>query len=162
MSEGTPLDALESGSDIPNATSAADAARMEEIMRDLNGSSGMQQETPQSMNMPPVSAPPMRHAPPPQRSVAPSPQYMPMEEEYRPPRRKNFWGSVTAKLRDPILVSVIVFVLSLPILHTHLAKYAGWAFAVGGQLSWIGLVLLSLLAGILFGLSSGVANLVGL
>jgi hypothetical protein len=159
MADGTPLDVLESGGDVDNA---ADAERMAQLMRDVNASSGGLPETPQTMNMAPVSAPPMRNmrsqaqSPPP-----PPPQYTPMDEEYRP-RRKNMWGSITEKLRDPLIVSIIVFVLSLPVLHTMLAKYVGWAFAVGGQLSWLGLIALSLLAGVIFGLTQGLTKLMGL
>ncbi len=156
MADGTPLDVLESGGSVDNA---ADAERMAQLMRDVNASGGLP-DTPQTMNMPLAPAPPMRpHQQ--QRSVAPPPQYTPMEEEYRP-RRKNVWGNITEKLRDPLIVSIIVFALSLPALHTVLAKYVSWAFAVGGQLSWLGLIALSLLAGIVFGLSQGVLNLVGM
>jgi hypothetical protein len=154
MSEGTPLDILESGGTIDNA---ADAERMAQLMRDVNASGGLS-DTPQTMNMPRVSAPPMRNMAP--VHAQPPPQYTPLEEEYRP-RKKNIWGSITEKLRDPLIVSVIVFVLSLPVLHTMLAKYAGWAFAVGGQLSWIGLIAMSLIAGIGFGIAQGTANLLG-
>lgn len=156
MADGTPLDVLESGQEVDNA---ADAERMAQLMRDVNASGGLP-EGPQTMNMARVGAPPMRSAP---ASMAPPPQpqsYTPVDEEYRP-RRKNMWGTVTARLRDPLLVSVIVFVLSLPVLHTQLAKYAGWAFAVGGQLSWIGLIAVSLLAGVIFGVSQGMSNLLG-
>lgn len=156
MSEGTPLDVLESGNTVDNA---ADAERMAQLMRDVNASGGGLPDTPQTLNMPMVSAPPMRTmsaAPLPQSP----PQYTPMEEEYRP-RRKNFWGNVTERLRDPLMVSVIVFVLSLPVLHTMAAKYVGWAFAVGGQLSWLGLIALSLFAGIAFGSGQLLLHLVG-
>ena len=163
MSEGTPLDVLESGSTVDNA---ADAERMAQLMRDVNasgGGGGGLPDTPQTMNMPMVSAPPMRNmsavGPPPQS--APPPAYTPMEEEYRP-RRKNFWGSVTERIRDPLIVSILVFVLSLPVLHTLAAKYVGWAFAVGGQLSWLGLIALSLFAGVAFGGTQLVLHLVGI
>lgn len=159
MADGTPLDVIESGASVDNA---ADAERMAQLMRDVNASGGLP-ETPQTMNMAPVSAPPMRpsgnrgsHAQP------PPPQYTPVDEDYRPQRRKNVWGSISGKLRDPLIVSVIVFVLSLPVLHTMLAKYVGWAFAVGGQLSWLGLIALSLLAGGSFGVAQGISHLVGL
>ena len=156
MADGTPIDVLESGGDIDHA---ADAERMAELMRDVNAVSGDLPPTPQTMNMAPVSAPPMRQmgrAPPP-------PAYTPIEEDYRPPsRRKNIWGSISEKLRGPLMVSVIVFVLSLPVLHTMLAKYAGWAFAVGGQLSWLGLIVLSLLAGTAFGIGQLGMSLLGL
>jgi hypothetical protein len=159
MADGTPLDILESGQEVDNA---ADAERMAQLMRDVNASGGLP-EAPQTMNMPRIGAPPMRSAPASAMTRSPPPQpqsYTPMDEEYRP-RRKNMWGTITARLRDPLLVSVIVFILSLPVLHTQLAKYAGWAFAVGGQLSWIGLIAMSLLSGVVFGVSQGMANLVG-
>ena len=155
--EGTPLDVLESGGNIDNA---ADAERMAELMRDVNAVSGDLPQTPQTMNMPLAPAPPMRGPARPPIAAAP-PQYTPMEEEYRP-RRKNIWGSVAEKIRGPLIVSVIVFVLSLPVLHTMLAKYVGWAFAVGGQLSWLGLIAMSLLAGVAFGTTQLVMSLVGL
>ncbi len=156
MADGTPIDVLESGGNVDHA---ADEARMAELMRDVNAVSGDLPPGPQTMNMAPVSAPPMR----PVRNSAPPPAYTPMEEDYRPaPRRKNVWGSITEKLRGPLMVSIIVFVLSLPVLHTMLAKYAGWAFAVGGQLSWLGLIALSLLAGTAFGIGQLGMSLLGL
>jgi hypothetical protein len=153
MADGTPLEALETGADIPNT---ADAAKMAEIMREMNAT-----QSPEPMPMARMQAPPMRASGPP-RMQTPS-HYEEVEEaEYRPaPRKGNVWRTITEKIRDPLFVALLVFVLSLPILHTHLAKYAGWAFAVGGQLSWIGLAALSLLAGVLFAGFQGVAHLVG-
>lgn len=161
MADGTPIDLIESGASVDNA---ADAERMAQLMRDVNASGGGLPETPQTMNMPPVSAPPMRNAVSGGRAslTAPPRQYTPVDEDYRPQRRKNIWGSISEKLRDPLIVSVIVFVLSLPVLHTIAAKYVGWAFAVGGQPSWLGLIALSLLSGAVFGVSQGITNLVGL
>ena len=159
MADGTPIDVLESGGDVDNA---ADAQRMAELMRDVTAVSGDLPSSPQTMNMPLAPMPPMRNGGRAPAAVAPPPpQYTPMEEEYRP-RRKNIWGSITEKLRGPLMVSVIVFVLSLPVLHTMLAKYVGWAFAVGGQLSWLGLIALSLLAGFAFGTGQLVMSLLGL
>jgi hypothetical protein len=156
MADGTPLDVLESGGDVDNA---ADAQRMAELMRDVNAVSGDLPQTPQTMNMPLAPMPPMRNMS--RAPAAAPPQYTPMEEEYKP-RRKNIWGSITDKLRGPLMVSVIVFVLSLPVLHTMLAKYVGWAFAVGGQLSWLGLIAMSLLAGFAFGIGQLSMSLLGL
>jgi hypothetical protein len=152
MSDGTPLEALETGADIPNT---ADAEKMAEIMREMNAT-----QSPEPMSQRMVAAPPVRAGPP---RMQVSHNYEEVEEEsYRPAQRKgNVWRTVTGKIRDPLFVALLVFVLSLPILHTHLAKYASWAFAVGGQLSWIGLAALSLLAGVLFAGFQGVAHLVG-
>lgn len=158
MADGTPIDVLESGGSVDHA---ADAERMAELMRDVNAVSGDFPQTPQTMNMPRAPAPPMRPAQRPSAAAQPQPQYTPMEEEYRP-RRKNIWGNLAEKLRGPLIVSVIVFVLSLPVLHTMLAKYVGWAFAVGGQLSWLGLIAMSLLAGVAFGTTQLTLSLVGL
>jgi hypothetical protein len=155
MADGTPLEALETGADIPNT---ADAQKMAEIMREMNASAPMAPEP-----MPAArQAPPMypQHPSYAQQPPGPPANYVAMEDEYRP-RKGNVWRSITSKLRDPLFVSLLVFVLSLPILHTHLAKYAGWAFAVGGQLSWFGLLALSLLAGVLFAGFQGVSALIG-
>jgi hypothetical protein len=160
MADGTPLDVIESGGDVDNA---ADAERMAQLMRDVNSSGGSGlPEGPQTMNMPRVSAPPMRASGNSVTQAPPQQQYTPVDDDYRPSRRKNVWGSISGSLRDPLIVSVIVFVLSLPVLHTMLAKYVGWAFAVGGQLSWLGLIALSLLAGVIFGLTQGMSHLLGL
>ena len=154
MADGTSLESLETG-DIQNT---ADAARMAEIMRDINasGPGGGLPDTPQSHNMPLAPAGPMR-ASGNRVAQAPPPQYTPVEDEYRP-RRKNIWGSITERLRDPLIVSILIFVLSLPILHTQIAKVAPWGYAIGGQLSWIGLFAVSVLGGALFGVSQGVLS----
>lgn len=164
MSEGTPLDALETG-DISNA---ADSAKMAEIMRDINASGGGgEMPMPAATSAGPsmmVSAPPMRPMPPMmQMHQAPhhAGNYTEVEEHDYKPRKKNMWSNITSRLRDPLIVMILVFVLSLPMLHTQLAKYASWAFAVGGQLSWFGLIAMSLLAGVLFAGIQGVGDLAG-
>jgi hypothetical protein len=144
---------LEAGAGVPDA---ADAERMAAIMREVNASGGGVGAAAEIAAAPPVSAPPLRPAPP-----AYQQHYVEVPEQDYKPRRRNAWATVTEKIRDPIIVSLLVFALSLPIVHTHAAKYAGWAFAVGGQLSWLGLIALSLLAGVLFAGVSGGAALLG-
>jgi hypothetical protein len=166
MSEGTSLEALESG----DISAAADEAKMAEIMREINapdgggmgggGGGGMPLGGSMQPRMP-MMMPPMQ-----QMRAAPQ-NYVDMDDEEPPRRRngskkKNIWSSIVEKLRDPLLVTVLVFVVSLPVLHTMVAKYAGWAFAVGGQFSWLGLIALSIVSGALFGLLQGAANLLGL
>lgn len=162
MADGTPLEALENGS----IQDAADAAKMAEIMRDINASGGGAAPPPQPQMM--QSAPPMMQQMPMQMQM---PMHMPMQQQQRyvpvdddeyKPRKKNMWSNISSSLRDPVMVAILVFIVSLPVLHTQLAKVAGWAFAVGGQLSWLGLIALSLISGILFGTMKGVASLVGL
>ena len=160
MSDGTSLDELEKG-DIPNA---ADAARMAEIMRDIDNTGGggppptlrvgQPQMPPQMAQMPPQM--PMDRLPPP---IQARQGYEPIHEERSVPyypqiqhqAKRNMWGSITNVIREPMIVAILMFVLSLPVLHTYGSKFVPWAFAVGGQLSWLGLGFLSVLAGSLFG-----------
>ena len=191
MSEGTPINAIESG-DVPNA---ADAAIMKSILNDMNASGAevnddtqplqgrpmqqhqqqqqhqqhQQQPIPQFTNMPPqfrdmppqmsqMGLPPMPGAVPYQ--MPPSFQPMDMSLEKRT-KKRNIWGQILERIQDPIIVTVLIFVLSLPALHTVVGKYAAWAFAVGGQLSWLGLFALSILGGMIFGTYKSVASLLG-
>jgi hypothetical protein len=158
MSDGTPLEDLETGA----VEHTADASRMNEILADMNASGAVVAEAqapPMGGMMQPM--PPMQQqmynpqmmAPPPPRS-----HYIPVDEPVRP-RKKNTWSSVLDGVRDPIFVAVLFFVLSLPVLHTFAAKHIHWAFAVGGQFSWIGLAAFSALAGMIFGLLKGVSNM---
>lgn len=169
-SEGTPLDALESG-EISNS---ADEGRMAAILRDMNasgadvGAAGAQQA------LPPMPVHAVRSLPPPidarQMGAVQSQQqqshYVQVEEEApveeSKPRRKNLWSSIADRIRDPFFVAMLVFILSLPVLHTAMAKAVPWAFAVGGQLSYIGLIAISCLAGVLFGLYKASHDVLGL
>lgn len=169
---GTSLEALETG----NVPDAADSAAMEAILREMNASGAtvvdapMGGTAPSQQAAPPMLAPPPMQAQqymlPPQQHYAPPPQnyYVAVDDDDVRPikRRKNAWSTVLDGLRDPLLVACIVFVVSLPVLQTYLGKYAGWAFAVGGQLSWLGLAAKSVVAGALFGLLRLSAHLLGL
>lgn len=165
---GTPIEALESG-DISNV---ADAAHMQNIIREMNAS-GAEVVSPnglpppqmgQMQPMPPMM--PSMNAPmPPMPPAYQNANYIAVEEEgdnyYPTKQRKNAWSTAADSLRDPLIVTVLMFVLSLPVLHTFIGKYASWAFAVGGQLSWLGLILKSVLAGLLFAVFKGVFSIVG-
>lgn len=169
---GTSLEALETG----NVPDAADSAAMEAILRDMNASGATVVEAPVQAAPPSMQhmPPPMQQHPmqqqhmmaPPNMMMAYPPQnfYVPVEDdEVRPTkRRKNAWSTFLEGLRDPILVACIVFVVSLPVLQTYAGKYAGWAFAVGGQLSWLGLFAKSVVAGVLFATLRLGATLLGL
>ena len=153
---GTSLEDLDRG-DVKNT---ADSEHMAAIVREMNASGAYVEGGGKAQQMPPM--PPMQamQPMPPMMpgmgmpSMPPMPNYVHVEEdaptEYRP-RKKNLWSTIVDQIRDPMFVAVLVFILSLPVLHTLIGKYATWAFAVGGQLSWLGLLLKSVLAGILFG-----------
>jgi hypothetical protein len=164
MSDGTSLEDLERG-DVSNQ---ADAARMQDILKDIDAPSaasgpmgGMpsmpQSPGPMRMQQPPMYDPRAFQQQPQQRQ-----QYVPVdeEEEVKPRARKsNIWSSILDRLRDPLVVGLLVLILIFPALHTQLAKYASWAYAVGGQLNYIGLGAISLLAALIFGIYKAVSDL---
>jgi len=177
---GTPIDALENGN-VPNA---ADASRMAEILRDMNASgaevsgAGVPQPPPQMM----PQAPQMMQMPMPmpmnamgpvggmngqipmmvqQQQQAP-PQFVPYDDAPVAAPKKNMWSNFFDNLTDPLIVAILIFALSLPALQTFLSKYATWAFSLGGQLSWLGLIAKSLLGAVLFALYKMAAGALGL
>ena len=182
---GTPIEALESGN-VPNS---ADASRMAEILRDMNASGAevagsipmqpsMQQMPQMQPQMPQMQMPPMMSQDPmaansmtgqipmmvqQQQQQMPT-NFVPYEEDstrtYAP--NKNIWSNRLDNLIDPLIVAVLVFTLSLPVLQTFLSKYATWAFSLGGQLSWGGLIAKSALAGVLFALYKIAGSMLGL
>jgi len=164
-SEGTSLEALESN-EIANS---ADASRVQAILRDMNASGAdVLDASQQGAPMPPMpSLHPTYTLPPPidarQMEMPPrhmpTASYIPVEE---PPRKPSLVSGLAERVRDPLFVTVLMFVLSLPMLHTALNKHASWAFAVGGQLSWIGLITLSVVAGLLFGIYKTTVDIFGL
>ena len=90
-------------------------------------------------------------------------QFVPYEDDSTSVTpKKNIWSNILDRLFDPIIVAVLVFTLSLPVLQTFLSKYATWAFSLGGQLSWLGLIAKSILAGVLFALYKVASSALGL
>jgi hypothetical protein len=181
---GTPIDALESG----NVTNAADASRMAEILRDMNasgadvaaGSAPPQMMAPPQMQ--PQMMPQMQQMPMPMNAMAPvgsmngqipmmvqqqqqqQSNFVPYDDEPSNATgpKKNVWSNILDSLIDPLIVAVLIFTLSLPVLQTFLSKYATWAFSLGGQLSWLGLIAKSLLGAVLFALYKMAASALGL
>ena len=174
---GTPIDALETGQ-VPNS---ADASRMAEILRDMNasgadvaGGGGSRNEYSQppptqlpphtgmpmagmSGPMPPMGANPMVHQQIQQQQKVVHPNFVPYDEPTGP--RRNMWGTFLERLTDPLVVAVLVFVLSLPALQTFSSKWVPWAFAIGGELSWLGLFCKALVAGGVFALYKSVSGM---
>jgi hypothetical protein len=66
-----------------------------------------------------------------------------------PPKRS--WLARTADdLRSTISIVILVFVFSLPIVNFLFAHYLPWTVKSTGELTWIGLLVKSVLAGITF------------
>ena len=90
------------------------------------------------------------------------PSFVPYDDEPTNAPKKNVWSNILDRLVDPLIVAVLIFTLSLPVLQTFLSKYATWAFSLGGQLSWLGLIAKSLLGAVLFALYKMAASALGL
>jgi len=93
-----------------------------------------------------------------------APQFVPYDDEpsNASTPKKNVWSNILDGLVDPLVVAVLIFTLSLPVLQTFLSKYATWAFSLGGQLSWLGLIAKSILGAVLFALYKMAGSALGL
>jgi len=188
---GTPIDALESGN-VPNAADASRMAEILRDMNasgaevaagapsvaDVSAQQAAPMPPPQMMPMAQMPMMPMGQMPIgmggmgmggmngqiPMMVQQQQPNFVPYEEESHiaGPPKKNVWSNIFDNVIDPMFVAFLVFTLSLPVLQTFLSKYATWAFSVGGQLSWLGLIAKSLLAGVLFALYKLAGGALGL
>ncbi len=91
---------------------------------------------------------PMMAAPSGMQQAVWQPQQMPTMHEPEPPRK---WSTfIFDELKMPILVSLLVFIFCLPILNVVIANYVPYLVKSTGDLTTLGLVLKSLLAGSTF------------
>ena len=67
-----------------------------------------------------------------------------------PRARKSVVGKLTEEFKNPILVALLVFVFSLPVVNFLFAHYLPWSVLPTGQLTMVGLLLKSVCAGGLF------------
>jgi hypothetical protein len=139
---GTSLESLETG----DVTNQADADRMAAILRDMNaaadGPSAPREPMPSMVPRMPMAAAP---SPP---IFSEEPTEMPVAAPTK--RRGNFFNAAFERIKEPLLVACLMFFLSLPMFHSAASKVVPWAFAVGGELSYLGLIIKSLFAGGLF------------
>ena len=158
--QGTPIEDIEMG----NVKNEADSELMRQILADMNAAEPVQ-EAPE---MPPMQQPQQQ---PQRQSMHQQPMpsfaqprfdepFMQIQEydEYETPEppkkpkykpapviKKNGWSQVFETLREPLIVGLLVAVLLFPKLHTLGSNYIPWAYSVGGQVSWIGLLGFSVL-----------------
>jgi len=139
MDQGTPLDRLESG----GVTNKADDALMKQILAEMNSAGAAVQTAPEEQRSEPVYPERMQHPP-----YAPAPRSVQFEEDLPSKRyvtpRKNFASVLLDWLRDPLFIGLIVFLISLPALHTYGATAFPMFYSVGGSLSWLGLAVKAL------------------
>ncbi len=79
-------------------------------------------------------------------AMAPPPAYPTLI----PSVQGNMYSEVIAQLKQPLLVSIIVFLVSLPALHVLIGYYCPSMIRLGGDLTTAGLVVKSLIGGFLF------------
>lgn len=189
---GTPIDALESGNvtNAADASRMAEILRdMNASGADVaaGGASAPPQMMPQMQQqmMPQMQQQmmPQMQMPMPMNAMAPmgsmngqmpmmvqqqqqqqAPQFVPYDDEPSNATgpKKNVWSNILDGLVDPLVVAVLIFTLSLPVLQTFLSKYATWAFSLGGQLSWLGLIAKSILGAVLFAFYKMAGSALGL
>jgi hypothetical protein len=86
------------------------------------------------------------HEPRHEREPEPEP-----EKHVEEPVKKNIWAHITDILKLPFVVTIVFFLLSLPIVDTYIAKYAGWAFSSSGTLTLYGIAAKAVSAGAIMG-----------
>lgn len=153
--QGTSIEDIEMG----NVKNEADSEAMRQILADMNAT----EEAPSRVTSQPIPeitrAPPMRQSFQDIPRMNITPMYHPPEQyedevSYEEPKTpkyktvltpsKNAWVQLFDIVREPILIGLIICILMFPKLHTLGSKYAGWAYSVGGQVSWLGMLVYSL------------------
>jgi hypothetical protein len=164
MPQSTPLENIET--DNVQEAGGSDEERVQRIIREMNA--GEEQGNPGSE--PQAMAPPgMQYQMPPQMMGQPTmieqqrghemqhpsmlyQQAQPAPEPEKPVvSKKNIWAHISDAFKLPLVVSVVFFLLSLPVVDVYLARYAHWAFSSGGHLSMLGLALKAVAAGAVMG-----------
>jgi hypothetical protein len=62
----------------------------------------------------------------------------------------NMYSDITSQIKQPLLVAIIVFIVSLPIINVLIGHYLPSLLRIGGDLTTAGLVVKSLVGGFLF------------
>jgi len=66
------------------------------------------------------------------------------------PKEKDATFSWKQSLREPLAVTILVFLLNLPVVTSILSRYASWMYLNSGEISVAGLIVKALLAGSIF------------
>ena len=62
----------------------------------------------------------------------------------------NFYSDILAQIKQPILVAIIIFLVSLPVLNVLIGHYVPSLLRIGGDFTTVGLVVKSAIGGFLF------------
>lgn len=162
--QGTPIEDIEMG----NVKNEADSELMRQILAEMNAAEPVPetpempqqpQQMPMYQQMPQMPQMPQQQMQRPYAPVFEEPNMQVHEydeyETHQPPKKpkykpapaikKNGWSQMFETLREPLLVGLLIAVLLFPKLHTLGSNYIPWAYSVGGQVSWLGLLGFSVL-----------------
>lgn len=62
----------------------------------------------------------------------------------------NVYSDILAQIKQPLLVAIIIFVVSLPVLNVLMGHYVPSLLRIGGDVTTVGLVIKSIIGGFLF------------
>jgi hypothetical protein len=91
-----------------------------------------------------------------QTSPGMTPIHRTEQEQPAPPRKEtkapppSLWNTFMQYVRAPLVVTLIVFLLNLPVITSIMSRYASWMYLGSGEISISGLIVKSLLGGGLF------------
>jgi hypothetical protein len=80
-------------------------------------------------------------------SVAPTPTLQPTLVDTT---KGNMYSDLISQIKQPLIVSIIIFVVSLPVINVLIGHYLPSLLRIGGDLTTAGLVVKSLFGGFLF------------
>ena len=66
------------------------------------------------------------------------------------PSQGNLYAEVIAQVKQPLIVSIIIFLVSLPALNVLIGHYVPSLLRIGGDLTTVGLIVKSAFGGFLF------------
>lgn len=64
--------------------------------------------------------------------------------------KSNMYSNIISQIKQPLLVAIIVFIISLPIINVLIGHYIPYLLRIGGDLTTAGLIVKSLFGGFLF------------
>jgi len=77
-----------------------------------------------------------------------------MQQQHQPtliePMKGNIYAEVIQQVKQPLLVAIIIFIVSLPILNVLIGYYVPSLLRIGGDLTTAGMALKALFGGFLF------------
>lgn len=78
------------------------------------------------------------------------PQMQPAQPALVQPTQGNLYADIISQIKQPLLVAIIIFLVSLPALNVLIGHYLPSMLRIGGDLTTAGLVVKSLFGGFLF------------